>query len=258
MLVDLSGRVALIPGSSGGMGIAIGELFVECGADVALGYNKSGEKVQRIVEKANQLGRRARAYQVDVTDLDNVKRWVNEVVAEYGRIDILMDCVGWGVKSEIELFKDMRPEKWKQILDLEFMHCLYFAHAVINHMISRKFGRIISIASDSAKVGESGLAVSAAGNGANTVLFKSIAREVARYGITVNTICPGPVDTPTAAKYKQAEFGEKIISAMVRHVPMKRMAQPREIASAAAFLASDAASFITGQSISVSGGLTMC
>ncbi len=257
MIIDLSGKVAIIPGSSGGIGIAVAELFVESGADVALSYYSNGAKAQQIAEQARQMGHRGRADRVNATDLSDVKRWVNQILAEYGQIDILMDCVGWGAKSEMALFKDVPPEKWKTILDLEFMHCLYFTHAVINHMISRKSGRIISIGSDSAKAGDSGLAVSAAGRGANTAFFKSIAREVARYGITVNTVCPGPVDTPCVDEFKKAEFGEKIIAAMIRSVPMKRLATPREIANAAVFLASDAASFITGQAISVSGGLTM-
>jgi 2-hydroxycyclohexanecarboxyl-CoA dehydrogenase len=257
-LIDLSGRIAIVPGSSGAIGSAVGELLVECGADVALSFNSNKEKALRIVAKARQLGRRARADQVDVTDLNHVNRWVDQVLAEYGQIDILADCAGWGRKAEVELFKDQSPQKWQTILDLELMHCIYFVHAVINHMISRGFGRIISIGTDGGKVGESGLAISAAARGGVSAFFKSLAREIARYGITVNTVFFGPVDTPALEDFEKSDFGRKIISGIIRNIPMKRVAQPREIANAVVFLASDAASFITGQVLSVNGGLTMC
>jgi len=257
-MIDLSGKIAIVPGSSGAIGSAIAEVLIECGADVALCYYSNREKAQQIVVKARQLGHRARADRVNATNFDDVKRWVDQVLKEYGQIDILADCVGLGGAVEMELFKDQSPKKWANILDLELMHCIYFAHAVINHMISRGYGRIISLGSDGAKVGESGLAIAAAALGGVNAFFKSLAREVGRYGITVNVICPGPVDTPSVEEFKHSEFGHKIIAGMIRNIPMKRIAQPREIANAVAFLASDASSFITGQTLSVSGGLTMC
>jgi 2-hydroxycyclohexanecarboxyl-CoA dehydrogenase len=143
-------------------------------------------------------------------------------------------------------------------MDIEMMSLAYQAHAVIFHMIERRYGRIVTVGSDSSKVGESGAAMSAAARAGNNAFSKSLAREVGRFGITVNTVCPGPTDTPILdALQSSGDTGEKLVAKLKVLNAMKRIGTPQEVANAAVFLASDAASYITGQAISVSGGLTM-
>ena len=257
-LVDLRGRVALVPGASGGIGCAVGEVLAECGADVILGYNRNSAKAEEVREKAEGLGRRARAERIDATDSNEVKRWVDHTIEQFGQIDIVANCLGWHGHDRFVLFTDQSPEGWRELVDIELMATVYFAHHVIHHMMDRRYGRLVSVGSDSSKVGESGAAVSAAARGGINAFSKSLAREVGRYNVTVNTVCPGPVDTPVLnSLMRSGDIGEKIVKALMRAVPMKRIATPREIANMVAFLSSDAASFVTGQAISVSGGLTM-
>lgn len=255
-MIDLSGKVALVPGGSGGIGSAVSRVLSECGADIIIGYRANKERAEQIVEEARQLGRRARADEIDATSLSDVQRWIDAILDQYGKIDILANCVGW--QGQFQLLKDQPPEEWRRIIDIELMACIYFAHSLLHPMLTRASGRIITLSSDSSKAGETGAAISSAARGGVNAFSKALAREVAAHGITVNTVCPGPVHTPALQEMQEAEgVGAKIVAALIRHVPMKRVADPREVANVVAFLASDEASFITGQAISVSGGLTM-
>lgn len=257
-LIDLTGRVAIVPGASGGMGSVVAEVLAECGADVVLGYWSNRDRVDEVLERVQGLGRRASAHKLDAGDPAAIKSWVDQTIADYGQIDILANCLGWKGHTSFSLFIDQDPESWRACVEIELMACIYFANAVIRHMIERKYGRIVTIGSDSSKVGESGAAASAASRAGNNAFSKSLAREYGRHGITVNTVCPGPTDTPILDQLTSSgDTGQKIVAALIRSVPMKRIGTPREIANTVAFLASDAASYITGQAISVSGGLTM-
>jgi len=257
MDMDLSGRIALIPGGSGGIGSHVAEVLAECGADIILGYHSNGTRAEEVVAKAKSCGRRARADRIDATNYDDVKRWVDGVAAEFGRVDILAICVGW-FEVGFSLFMSQTPDMWPAMIGRQLWAQIYLAHAVLPHMVARQSGRIISLGSDGAKGGQSGVAVPCAGLAGVIGFTKSLAREVGRYGITVNVVCAGPTQTPVLdAMLARGDTGAKLVEGAIRNIPMKRAGEPREVAAAFAFLSSDAGSYITGQALSVSGGLTM-
>lgn len=257
MNMDLTGRFALVPGGSGGIGSHVAEVLAECGADIVVGYRSNAKRAEEVAAKARTLGRKARAEQVDVTTYGAAKGWVDRCSAEFGKIDILATCVGW-FEQGFSLFTSQRPEQWPAMMAQQFWAQTYLAHAVLPGMIDRRVGRIITLGSDGAKAGQSGAAVANAGVGGVISLSKSLAREVGRYGITVNVVCPGPTETPVLNSMRsQGDVGAKLVEGAIKQIPLKRAGGAREVAAAFAFLASDGGSYITGQAISVSGGLTM-
>lgn len=257
-MIDLSGSVALIPGASGGMGREVARAFAEHGCDVALGfYSREGE-AREVLDYAKGLGRRARLERVDTTSLDAVSQWANSVTVEYGKIDILASCVGAHLPEGFGLFTQQDPATWQGIIEAQMMSFIYLARAVLPQMIERKSGRLLSIGSDSGKVGESGVAVATAGHGGLIAFAKAISREVGRHGVTANIVCPGPTEGPTLDKLRnQGTTGSRMVEELTKRVPMKRLGTSRDIASAMLFLASKEAGYITGQALSVSGGLVM-
>jgi 2-hydroxycyclohexanecarboxyl-CoA dehydrogenase len=255
--MDLAGQVALVPGGSGGIGSHVAEVLAECGADIVVGYRSNAARAEEVAARARAHGRMARAEQVDVADYDAAKAWVDRSAAEFGRVDILATCVGW-FEGGFSLFKDQHPAQWPAMIARQFWAQVYLAHAVLPIMMDRKAGRIITLGSDGAKAGQSGAAVANAGIGGVIAFSKSLAREVGRYGITVNVVCAGPTESPALETMRnQGDLGAKLVAGAIRAIPMKRPGDPREIGAAFAFLASPAGSYITGQAISVSGGLTM-
>jgi 2-hydroxycyclohexanecarboxyl-CoA dehydrogenase len=162
---------------------------------------------------------------------------------------------GWDI---IEPFTKNTPEYWEKIIAINLRGPIFCTRAALDPMMERKYGKIINISSDAGRVGSSGEAVYSACKGGIIAFTKTIAREMARYQINVNCVCPGPTDTPLLAEITRGETGAKIIEAMTKATPFRRLAKPEDITGAAAFLASDEAGFITGQTLSVSGGLTMC
>ena len=170
-------------------------------------------------------------------------------------IDVLVNNAGW---DRFQNFADTRPEEWDALIDINLRGPLNMHHLVIPQMLARGSGRVINISSDAARVGSSGEAVYSACKGGIIAFSKTLAREVARKGITVNVVCPGPTDTPILRGFLgEGESGQKVYDALVRAIPMKRVGQPDDIPGLVAILGSDEAGFITGQVISVSGGLTM-
>ena len=172
-----------------------------------------------------------------------------------GPIEILVNCAGWDVLMP---FLDTDEDFWDKVIDINFKGMLRTVHACLPSMVEAGWGRIVNIGSDAARVGSSLEAVYSGAKGGVISFTKTIAREVARHGVTANVVCPGPTDTPLLEGIVGAsDDGERVIGAMARAVPMKRIGQPAEVASAVAYFASEEAGFVTGQTLSVSGGLTM-
>ncbi len=188
---------------------------------------------------------------LDITDSTAVAA----VIAEHGPIDILVNCAGW---DELMRFTETDEEFWDRVIEVNFKGMLRTVHACLGPMAAQGWGRIINISSDAARVGSSLEAVYAGAKGGVISFTKTIAREAARSGVTANVVCPGPTDTPLLdGIVASSDNADGVIAAMTRAVPMKRLGRPSEIAAAVAFFASEDAGFITGQTLSVSGGLTM-
>jgi 2-hydroxycyclohexanecarboxyl-CoA dehydrogenase len=244
----LDGRCTLVTGAASGIGRAIAERLAEEGARVAV----SDLSRPDAEATAADLGAPAIGIELDVTSDDSIRRAVTEVTERLGPIDVLVNNAGW---DRMEPFLDSQPETWDRVLAINLRGPIAVTRAVLESMVERGKGRIVSIASDAGRVGSSGEAVYSGAKAGIMGFSRTIAREVAARGINVNTVCPGPTNTPLLQG--MAETNPKLIAALARAVPFGRPAEPSEIAAAVAFLASDDAAFITGQTLSVSGGLTM-
>jgi 2-hydroxycyclohexanecarboxyl-CoA dehydrogenase len=240
----LQGKTVLVTGGGGAIGSSICARFAEDGAKVLV-----ADRNKDAAEKtASALG--ATALVFDISDYQKAK----EAFAGHA-FDILVNNAGW---DRFQNFVDTKPEEWEQLLDINLRGPLNMHHLVLPGMLKAGRGRIVNISSDAARVGSSGESVYSACKGGIISFSKTLAREVARKGITVNVVCPGPTDTPILRGFLgEGEAGQKVYDALVRAIPMKRVGQPGDIPGIVAFLASDEAAFITGQVISVSGGLTM-
>jgi 2-hydroxycyclohexanecarboxyl-CoA dehydrogenase len=252
--MKLEGKIALVAGGGGGIGRAVALSLAREGARVAVA-DIAKENAGKVSQEIQELGTDAMACQVDLTKKSDVDRMVGEVGARLGPIDILVNCQGW---DRLEPFIESDEDTWEKLLAINFKSVLYTAKAVLPQMISHGGGKIVNISSDAGRVGSSWEAVYAGAKGAVIAFSKTVAREVARYKINVNVVCPGLTETPLLrAVRSQSEQTAKIIDAVTKATPFRRPAQPEEIAEAVLFLISPAANFITGQTLSVSGGLTM-
>ncbi len=190
-----------------------------------------------------------------MTDAASVAAAVERTSAALGPIDVLVNCAGW---DEFKAFLDTDEAFWRRVIAINYEGALRTTHALLGAMIERGYGRIVNIASDAARVGSAQEAVYAGAKAGVVAFTKTIAREAARSGVTANVVCPGPTETPLLdAMTEQAPDSERLVSALARAVPMRRLGKPEEVAAAVAFLASEEAGYITGQTLSVSGGLTM-
>jgi 2-hydroxycyclohexanecarboxyl-CoA dehydrogenase len=213
------------------------------------------EAALRVVERITAQGGQAQAVQCDITDRASVDAAVAQVLSAMGAIDVLVNNAGWDVFLP---FTKTVPQQWEKLIAINLTGALHMHHAVLPGMVARKSGRIVNIASDAARVGSSGEAVYAACKGGLVALSKTLAREHARHNITINVVCPGPTDTALFADYKKgAGDPAKLEEAFRRSIPLGRIGQPEDLPGAIAFFASDDAAYVTGQVLSVSGGLTM-
>jgi 2-hydroxycyclohexanecarboxyl-CoA dehydrogenase len=253
--MELKGKSALVAGGGGGIGRAVALALAGAGANTAVA-DIAKDNAEKVSSEVRALGVEGLACAVDLTQRAQVERAVGDVLARFGHIDILVNCQGW---DRLEPFVESNEETWEKLLAINFKSVLYTAKAVLPQMISQgSGGKVINIASDAGRVGSSWEAVYAGSKGAVIAFSKTIAREVARYKINVNVVCPGLTETPLLnAVRTQSEQTGKIIDAVTKATPFRRAAQPEEIAAAVLFFASPAAQFITGQTLSVSGGLTM-
>lgn len=248
------GRTVVVTGGGGGIGGASCRRFAAEGAQVAV-FDRNTEAADQVAAQIREAGGQARAFRCDITDRASVDAAVAATVDAFGPIDVLVNNAGWDV---FRPFTKTEPAQWDQLIAINLTGALHMHHAVLPGMAARKAGRIVNIASDAARVGSSGEAVYAACKGGLVAFSKTIAREHARHGITVNVVCPGPTDTALFADYKEgAGNPEKLMEAFTRSIPLGRIGQPDDLPGAIAFFASDDAGFITGQVLSVSGGLTM-
>lgn len=247
-----SGRVALVTGGAGSIGAAVARGLAELGLRVAV----TDLDLATASAVADALpGERHPAQAMDVTDLAAVERAVDHVRDALGPVDVLANVAGW---DRFIAFTDTTPQFWDQVIDVNYRGVLNTTRHVVPGMIERQHGRIISVASDAARVGSSLESIYAGAKGAVVAFSKSLAREVAKAQVTVNVVCPGPTDTPLIrGMAEELADGDAFLNGLTRAVPMRRLATADDIAPAVAFLASTEAGYITGQTLSVSGGLTM-
>ena len=246
-------KVALVTGGSRGIGRAICVRLAEEGAKVAIADILEDE-ARKTADDILAAGGQAQVVKTDVTQLDQVRACVRQVTDTWGAVDVLVNNAGW---DKIEPFLHSAPETWEKVIAINLRGPINFCHTVAAQMAERGQGKIISISSDAGRVGSTGEAVYSACKAGIIGFSKTLARELARAKVNVNVVCPGPTDTALLQQVSSGEKGAKIIDAMTRAVPFRRLGQPEEIANAVAFFASPDADFVTGQVLSVSGGLTM-
>lgn len=248
------GRTVAVTGGGGGIGGATCRRFASEGGRVAV-LDVNLEAAETVATWIRGEGGVAQAFRCDITDRATVDTAVAATESRLGPIDVLVNNAGWDV---FRPFTKTEPAQWERLIAINLTGFLHMHHAVLPGMATRRKGRIVNIASDAARVGSSGEAVYAACKGGLVAFSKTIAREHARHGITVNVVCPGPTDTALFADYKEgAGNPEKLLEAFKRSIPLGRIGQPEDLPGAIVFFASDDAGYVTGQVLSVSGGLTM-
>lgn len=250
-MVDAISQNAVVTGAAGGMGRAITRALIDSGRRVVL-VDRDMEALRQF---ADEIGDKAFPIQLDITHAKTVDRLPELVPDAFRPIDILVNNAGWDKFSN---FLDTDDALRQKVIAINLNGPVNMFHAVLSRMAQRGGGKVVTIASDAGRVGSSGQAVYSACKGGVIALTKTLARELARKNILLNAVCPGPTDTPMLQDFmNQGPGGQKVHDAMKRAIPLKRLGQPEDIPGIVAFLASDDASFITGQVISVSGGLTM-
>ena len=244
----LENKVAIVTGAASGIGLATAKTLAREGAYVFLAdiNDESGEKV---AEEIRGSGQQAEFIHLDVTDSKSIDAFKDKVLAAKSQVDIIANVAGWG---KIQPFVENTPDFWEKVIALNLMGPIMLTRAFLDGMIERNYGKVIVVASDAGRVGSLGETVYSAAKGGAIAFCKSLAREVARYKINVNSVCPGPTDTPLLAAVP-----EKHQEAFIRATPLRRLAKPEELADAILFFASEQSSFITGQVLSVSGGLVI-
>ena len=246
--MKFDGKTAVITGAASGIGRATAEAFAAAGARVVLGDVNAADG-EAAAGAIRARGKSADFVRVDLTDPASIAAFRDAAIAKAGRVDILANVAGWG---KTEAFVKNTPDFWRKMIDLNLLGTIHASRAFLDPMIERQSGKIVTVASDAGRVGSLGESVYSGTKGGVIAFTKALAREMARYNINVNCVCPGPTDTPL-----MAAVPDKIKEAFERVTPMRRLAKPSEVADAILFFASERASFVTGQVLSVSGGLTM-
>lgn len=253
---DFRGRGVLVVGGTGGIGAAVCRQVAHGGGRVFLTYHRGAQAAAELCA-ALPGGRAAGSAALDVTDAEAVAALVDRARDALGSLDAVVTTVGY--LHHLTLFEDVDLDTVRRTLDIELFGLIHLAKAVLPVMRAQGYGRIVTVGSDSGKVGSKAEAASAAARGGVIALSKALARETADADICVNVVCPGPTETGLLDGMLAEEgMSGKLMQAMVRAIPKRRAARADEVAAMAVFLASEQASFVTGQAISVSGGLTMC
>jgi 2-hydroxycyclohexanecarboxyl-CoA dehydrogenase len=241
----LEGRKALVTGGAGGIGAAIAGRLAAEGAEVWVG-DIDAEGAERVAAEIA-----GHAVELDVTEIESARA----AVAEAGTLDVLVNNAG---TDEFGFFTHTTPEQWQRVIAINLVGVLNCTHAALPGMQDARYGRIVSISSEAGRVGSKGSATYSAAKGGVIAFTKAIARENARYAINANAVAPGPIETPLLMGARElGEIGEKVIETMKSATQLGRLGRPEEVAAAVAFLASEDASYVTGETLGVSGGLGM-
>ncbi len=246
--MKLNDSIAIVTGAASGIGLATAQALAQAGATVVLG-DIADDKGEQAATALRAAGLRADYLRCDVTDAASVNAFRDAVLARHGRVDIVANVAGWG---KIQPFLENDDAFIERVVDLNFMGTLRVVRAFLPGMVERKRGRIVNVSSDAGRVGSTGETVYSGAKGGVIAFTKGLAREMARHNITANCVCPGPTDTPLLQAVP-----EKHREAFLRAIPMRRFAQPSDIADAVTFFASSRSDYVTGQVLSVSGGLSM-
>jgi 2-hydroxycyclohexanecarboxyl-CoA dehydrogenase len=247
-------RVALVTGGARGIGAAIARGLAQDGMATIIADIRTQQAYEN-AERIGDSGGRALAVEMDVRSPESVAAGLEEAHREFGEVDVLVNVAGW---DELKPFIETDEAFWQEVLEVNFKGGLRLTKALLPSMMERRWGRIVNISSDAGRVGSSLESVYAGAKGAIISFTKTVARETARTGVTANIVCPGPTDTEMLQDVAAAhEDAGKVLERLARAVPMKRLGRPEDVAAAVRFFASEQASYITGQTLSVSGGLTM-
>jgi 2-hydroxycyclohexanecarboxyl-CoA dehydrogenase len=246
--MTLKDKLAVVTGAASGIGAATAKELAEAGAIVIVA-DVQKDKGEAQAAALRDAGGKAKYLYVDVTDAKSIAVFADAVQTQFGTPDVLVNGAGWGTTHP---FWEGTPELWDKIISLNFVGPMRLTKAFLPAMIQRASGKIVNIASDAGRVGSLGETVYSGSKGGLIAFTKSLAREVARYQICVNCVCPGPTDTPL-----MAAVPEKVTEALKKAIPFRRLGKPEEVADAVLFFSGDTASYVTGQVLSVSGGLTM-
>ena len=241
----LEDKIAIVTGAGQGIGQAIARKLAAEGATVVVTDLDEASAIQTADALPGAVAIRA-----DVSDRQAVQAMADRVVQQFGRVDVLVNNAGWDKASP---FVDSDPADWDRAIAINLYGVLHTCKAVLPLMAARGGGAVVNLGSDAGRVGSSGEAVYSAAKGGVIAFTKSLAREMARHQVRVNCVCPGPTDTALFASFA----GPRLREALTKAIPFRRLGQPADVANVVAFLASDEASFVTGQTVSVSGGLTM-
>lgn len=250
----LKDRRVIVTGGASGIGRATALRLADEGCIVGV-FDLNAQAGAQVAETGNSAGGRVLFFCVDITDRDSIEKAVNAFEEQAGPVDLLANVAGWDLPVP---FLDTDRAFWDKVIQINLYGPLNMHHVVIKRMAERGFGRVVNIASDAGRVGSSGEAVYSACKGGIIAFTKTMARELARSGVVLNVVAPGPTDTPLFDGFKAASpTGGKIAEGLARAIPLQRLGKPDDYPGMIAFLLSDDAAFITGQTISVSGGLTM-
>ena len=245
-MAELEGAVAVVTGASRGLGSAIADELGHGGAKVVINYSRSQEPAEELANHLRESGTEAVAIQADVSDAGQAEKLVNEAIEQFGRIDILVNNAGM---NRDKTLKKMEVEDWDQVIQVDLNSAFYTVHAALPHMVEQESGKIINMSSFVGEAGNIGQANYAAAKAGLLGFTKTAAQELARYGITVNAICPGFIETDMVADIPE-EAQEKLL----KTIPLGRFGQPEEIARAVRYLVVDG-DYITGQSLDINGGV---
>lgn len=244
-------RTAFITGAGSGIGRAIAKRLSSSGMNIVVA-DINLQNAEETVHQIKESGGVAMAVSCDVTSLQQVSKAVEIAKARYGKVDVLVNNAGW---DKVEPFLKSEPETWDKVIKVNLMGQIHTCKVILPLMIENGYGKVINISSDAGRVGSSGEAVYSAAKGGVIAFTKTLAREMARYKINVNCVAPGPTDTPLFQEI--GSYNQGIAAALEKAIPFRRLAKPEDIAGAVAYFASDEANYVTGQTLSVSGGLNM-